>query len=286
MPITAFLESNAKEYGDEVSLVEINPDLIDRDDLSWKEYSLVESAHVQGYRKTLTWREFDERANRTANLLLETGAGKGDKVAVLLMNCIEWLPVYFGILKAGAAVVPLNYRYTAEEIRYCLELADVSVLLFGPEFAGRIDAVKGELAHLRAFFFIGEGRPAYARDYEAAIAARSAEPPGVPLSDEEDAAIYYSSGTTGFPKAILHTHAGLVSACVTERTHHGQARNDIFLCIPPLYHTGAKMHWFGSLLSGGKAVLLRGTRPKWILDAISKERVTIVWLLVPWAQDI
>jgi acyl-CoA synthetase (AMP-forming)/AMP-acid ligase II len=73
---------------------------------------------------------------------------------------------------------------------------------------------------------------------------------------------------------------------VTEQKHHGQGRGDIFLCIPPLYHTGAKMHWFGSLLSGGGAVLLRGTNPKWILDAVAKERVTIVWLLVPWAQDI
>jgi acyl-CoA synthetase (AMP-forming)/AMP-acid ligase II len=286
MPITAFLERNAKAYGDEISLIEINPDLVDRDDLSWKEYSLVETAHVQGYRKTITWRAFDERASGTANLLLQTGLRRGDKVAMLLMNCIEWLPLYFGILKAGATVVPLNYRYTAEEIKYCLDLADATVLIFGTEFIDRMDAVKDKLPRIRAFFFVGENRPSYARDYEAAIAACSREAPGVPLSDEDDAAIYYSSGTTGFPKAILHPHASLVSACVTEQAHHGQGRDDIFLCIPPLYHTGAKMHWFGSLVTGGRAVLLRGTRPKWILDAVSKERVSIVWLLVPWAQDI
>jgi acyl-CoA synthetase (AMP-forming)/AMP-acid ligase II len=286
MPITAFLESNAREYGDEVSLTEINPDLIDGDNLSWKEYSLVETAHVHGYRKTVTWREFDERANKTANLLLREGIGKGDKVAILLMNCIEWLPLYFGILKAGAAAVPLNYRYTAEEIKYCLDLADASVLLFGAEFVERMDAVKDSVPKVKAFFFLGDERPPYARDYESAIGGCSGEAPGVVLSDEEDAVVYYSSGTTGFPKAILHTHASLVSACVTEQKHHGQRRDDVFLCIPPLYHTGAKMHWFGSLLSGSRAVLLRGTNPKWVLDAVAKERVTIVWLLVPWAQDI
>jgi acyl-CoA synthetase (AMP-forming)/AMP-acid ligase II len=287
MPITVFLERNAREYGDEICLTEVNPDLIDREDnLSWKEYSLVETAHVHGYRKTVTWKEFDERANRTANFLSETGVLKGDKVAVLLMNCIEWLPVYFGILKAGAVAVPLNYRYTSDEIKYCLELADASVLLFGPEFVDRINAVKDRLSNIREFLFIGGGRPPYARDYETAISGCSGEAPGVSLSDGEDAVIYYSSGTTGFPKAILHTHASLVSACVTEQAHHGQGRDDVFLCIPPLYHTGAKMHWFGSLLSAGKAVLLRGTNPKWILDAVAKERVTIVWLLVPWAQDI
>ena len=103
---------------------------------------------------------------------------------------------------------------------------------------------------------------------------------------EDDAAIYFSSGTTGFPKAILHSHKSLMSACLTENNHHAQTKEDTFLCIPPLYHTGAKMHWFGSLLVGGKAILLRGTKPEWIMKAVSDEYATIVWLLVPWAQDI
>ena len=75
-------------------------------------------------------------------------------------------------------------------------------------------------------------------------------------------------------------------AAITEQKHHGQTHDDVFLCIPPLYHTGAKMHWFGSLYSGSKAVLLRGVRPDWIMRTVSEEQCTIVWLLVPWAQDI
>lgn len=108
----------------------------------------------------------------------------------------------------------------------------------------------------------------------------------IALTDTDDAAIYFSSGTTGFPKAILHNHESLMHACKVEQNHHGQTKQDVFLCIPPLYHTGAKMHWFGSFLEGGRAVLLKGTKPEFILDAVSKERCTIVWLLVPWAQDI
>ena len=73
---------------------------------------------------------------------------------------------------------------------------------------------------------------------------------------------------------------------MVEQHHHSQTREDVFLCIPPLYHTGAKMHWFGSLLSGSKAVLLRGVKPEWILRAVTEEKCTIVWLLVPWAQDL
>ena len=71
-----------------------------------------------------------------------------------------------------------------------------------------------------------------------------------------------------------------------EAIHHETTHEDVFLCIPPLYHTGAKMHWFGSLFTGSKGVLLKGNSPKAIFDAVSQERCTIVWLLVPWCQDI
>ena len=71
-----------------------------------------------------------------------------------------------------------------------------------------------------------------------------------------------------------------------EAKHHETTHDDVFLCIPPLYHTGAKMHWFGSLYTGSRAVILKGNTPRAILDAVSWEKCTIVWLLVPWAQDI
>ena len=106
------------------------------------------------------------------------------------------------------------------------------------------------------------------------------------ITDDDDGAIYFSSGTTGFPKAILHAHRSLMHAAQVEQHHHGQTREDVFLCIPPLYHTGAKMHWLGSLISGSRAVILRGVSPEWILRTVSEEGCTIVWLLVPWAQDI
>ncbi|MBP5686988.1 MAG: acyl--CoA ligase, partial [Clostridia bacterium] len=126
----------------------------------------------------------------------------------------------------------------------------------------------------------------FADDFETEAEPFPVNNPEIPLSPEDDAAIYFSSGTTGFPKAILHAQRALSHAATVEQKHHGQTRDDVFLCIPPLYHTGAKMHWFGSLVSASKAVLLRGTTPETIMEAISNERCTIVWLLVPWAQDI
>ena len=286
MPITDFLERNAKEFGDEVCLVEINPELKEKHALTWKDYSLVEVTPYEEHRREMTWREFDEKANRFANLLLSKGLRRGEKVGILLMNCLEWLPVYFGVLKAGGIAVPLNYRYTEGEIKYCLDLADVTVLVFGKEVIGRLESVFGELKKVEGMLFVGEDCPTFAESYELLAAAESAEKPAVSYDDEDYAAIYFSSGTTGFPKAILHRHKALMRAAITEQKHHSQTREDVFLCIPPLYHTGAKMHWFGSLVSGSRAVLLKGVSPRWILGAVSDEKVSIVWLLVPWAQDI
>ena len=123
MPITKFLEKNAEIFKDDVSLVEINPEIQEKSHVTWREYSLIEQGSKGDGRSEITWGEFDKRANRFANLLLSRGIKKGDRVAILLMNCIEYLPIYFGILKTGALVVPLNYRYTADEIRYCLKLS-------------------------------------------------------------------------------------------------------------------------------------------------------------------
>ena len=287
MVITEFLERNARLYRDEVALVEINPSHERDKAKTWREFSLIERSRPdEPYRREITWGQFDKKANRFANLLLSRGLKRGTKVGILLMNCLEWLPIYFGILKAGCLAVPLNFRYSSDEIRYCLDLADVEALVFGPEFIDRLEPVLPDLARVRQWFYVGKRIPEWAESYRELVGYCSLEAPPVHLEPHDLAAIYFSSGTTGFPKAILHNHRALIASCRTEQKHHGQTRKDVFLCIPPLYHTGAKMHWFGSLLSASKAVLLRGVKPEWILRTITEEKCTIVWLLVPWAQDL
>lgn len=286
MPITELLSRNATYFKNDVALVEINPEVKAEPRVTWREYSLIEYSRSGAFRKELSWGDFDIKANRFANLLLTRGIKKGDKVAILLMNCIEWLPIYFGVLKAGAVVVPLNYRYTADEIKYCLDLADVDALIFGPEFIGRVEEILDLVPRVKGCFYVGDDCPSFADSYDRLIAYCSSQAPSVFITDEDNAAVYFSSGTTGFPKAILHAHRSLMHAATVEQKHHGQTRDDVFLCIPPLYHTGAKMHWLGSLLSGSRAVILRGVSPEWIIRTVSEERCTIVWLLVPWAQDI
>ena len=286
MIITDILDNNARLYAGEVALVEINPMFEPQSRITWRDYALMQPEPGQPFRREITWEQFWKRANRFANLLLSRGCRKGDKVSILMMNSIEWLPIYFGILKAGAVAVPLNYRYTADEIKYCLDKSDSSMVIFGPEFIGRMESISDRIPRVRHLFYVGEDCPAFADSYDKMIAYCTSRQPDITLTEDDDAAIYFSSGTTGFPKAILHAHRSLTHAMLTEHNHHAQTHDDVFLCIPPLYHTGAKMHWMGSFFAGGKAVLLKGVNPEWILKAASDEKCSIVWLLVPWAQDI
>ena len=287
MPITDVLTKNAIEFPDDVALVEVVPTEDDaKNRVTWKDYSLIERGTEDSLRSEMTWKEFDQKANRFANFLLSRGVKKGDKIAILLMNCLEWLPIYFGVLRTGALAVPLNYRYTADEIKYCVTLADASMMIFGPEFIGRVEEICGRMPTVKNLFYVGEDCPTFAESYDKLVTYCTAKDPGIKLTEDDEAAIYFSSGTTGFPKAIIHAHKSLTHAAVTEQNHHSQTKEDVFLCIPPFYHTGAKMHWFGSFLVGGRAVILKGVKPEWIIKTASDEKCSIIWLLVPWAQDI
>ena len=135
MIITEILARNARMYGNETSLIERDP--------------------ANAKRTAITWQEFDQMANRIANALIGKGVRKGDKVIHLMMNCLEWLPAYFGILKTGAWAVPLNFRFLANDIRYCAEIAEAKVMIFGPEFIDRIDQIKDDLTTIDDFIFVG-----------------------------------------------------------------------------------------------------------------------------------
>jgi acyl-CoA synthetase (AMP-forming)/AMP-acid ligase II len=247
--------------------------------------ALVERIPAGGKRSQITWKEFDDRANRVSQVLFEKGIRKGDKVVHFMNNSIEWLAAYFGIVRTGAWVVPLNFRFTAEDVKYCADVAEPKLMVFDQEFAPRIDAVKDQLP-VKDYICLGKEPPAWAESFTALVDPAPASPLGTPISFDDPCGLYFTSGTTGQPKPILLTHMNMACACITENTAHHQTKKDNFILMPPLYHTGAKMHWFGSLIVGGPAVILKGISPEWVLEAVSEEGGTIVWLLVPWAQDI
>jgi acyl-CoA synthetase (AMP-forming)/AMP-acid ligase II len=260
------LAKNAELYPDDIALVELKPSL--------------------NFRKEITWREFDSKSNRIASALCDMGIRKGDKVIHLMMNSIDWLVAYFGIIRTGAWAVPLNFRFDSKDILYCTQIAEAKAFIFGEEFVERVAEIRTQLTTVRKFIFVGENTPRWAQNMRDFIAVASAEPMNVELNAEDPCGLYFTSGTTGQPKPILLTHKNMEHAAIVESKHHGQTREDNFVLMPPLYHTGAKMHWFGSLYTGGRATLLREIKPSYIFETVHKEKGTIVWLLVPWAQDI
>lgn len=217
MPVTEYLERNAREYPDEVALVELNPDEKDTRRMTWKEFGLIEPTTYSPYRREITWSVFNEKANRFANMLIGRGIKKGDKVAIIMYNCLEWLPIYFGVLKTGAIAVPFNFRYDSDEIYYCAELAEVDVIVFGPQFIGRIEVNAERLSKGRLLIYVGDNCPSFAESYRELVADCSSKAPDVTITEDDYGAIYFSSGTTGFPKAILHKHRSLTQAAEMEQ---------------------------------------------------------------------
>jgi acyl-CoA synthetase (AMP-forming)/AMP-acid ligase II len=250
------------------------------------ETALIELKPSQNLRRAITWQEFDERANRFANALQQIGIRKGDKVIHLMMNSIDWLVAYFGIIRTGAWAVPLNFRFTGKDISYCAAIAEAKAMVLGEEFTERVSAIRPSLTTIEHYIFAGSAVPKGMTSFGELINRSSAKSTDIELRDEDPCGLYFTSGTTGDPKPILLTHKNMECAAITENRHHYQTCDDNFILIPPLYHTGAKMHWFGSLICGGRATILTEFTPQNLFEAVHKERGTIVWLLVPWAQDI
>jgi acyl-CoA synthetase (AMP-forming)/AMP-acid ligase II len=217
---------------------------------------------------------------------LDSGLKKGDKVIHWMMNSINWLIVYFGILRTGAWVVPLNFRFTSQDFKYCADISKAKVMIIGEEFIERVDQIKKQLPGRIKYIAVADSATGYMTRFSDSVRGYPTTSPGIELCDEDCCSLYFTSGTTGAPKPILITHSNLKCAAITENVHHRQTKEDNYVLIPPLYHAGAKMHWFGSLIVGGRATLLKEVNPKSIFEAVHTERGTIVWLLVPWAHDI
>ncbi len=264
--ISEMLAKNAAIYPHDIALVELRPS--------------------KGVRKEINWRELNERVNRLANVLKGRGIGKDDKVIHWMMNSINWLEAYFGIIRTGAWAVPLNFRFTSRDLKYCADIAEARAIILGEEFIERVESVRADLPTIQHYILAGKSRAPNMESFEDLIESSSSAPVDIELNEEDECGLYFTSGTTGAPKPILLTHGNMVCAAVVEKAHHYQTHEDNFVILPPLYHTGAKMHWFGNLLVGARATILTEINPRNIFEAVDKERGTIVWLLVPWVHDI
>jgi O-succinylbenzoate-CoA ligase len=225
--------------------------------------------------RRFSYAELDARANRIANVLLSMGVQKGDRVALLIMNGVEYIESYFGAAKIGAVLVPLNWRLVADELDFIIGDSGSVVLIYDQEFDQVVNALHGRDLPLRDWLRIGAGeRPARAGDYDQLCADASTEEPEINASGDDLLFIMYTSGTTGLPKGAVHTHATMAWASISTNMTADIRYGDRYLVILPLFHVGALLPATANIHRGATLVVLRAFDPALVFEAIEREQIT------------
>ena len=242
------------------------------------------SANVEAFvefekQRRFTFFELNQRANRTASTLASLGIKPGDRVAALLKNGIEFIETYYAIAKMGAIMVPVNWRLVANEITYILNDSGAKALVYDAEF----DSTAGEIAAadnttIEQYLRVADENntvPAFAHDYDALNAAASADEPAIGAWDDDLLFIMYTSGTTGHPKGVMHSHQCMLWAELTSLTTSDMQGDDRFLLPMPMFHVGCLVPVSQLVHRGATGIIMRDIDMGVMFKAIEQERVTI-----------
>lgn len=231
--------------------------------------------------RRITYSELTQRVNRVANTLLGLGVGKGDKVGVLLYNRIEHIESVFGISKAGAVSVPINYRSVARELEYFIDHSECRALILGEEFVDAVESILPDcpLLKRRNCIVVGVRVPEGMRSYEEMLDQASSASPQIPIAERDPFTICYTSGTTGRPKGAVISHRARVLLYFCCAVEFGVSDEDVYLCFGPLYHHGPANGATRTIWVGGKVVLMRAFESRLALELIEKEKVTVGFIV-------
>ncbi|NMB35807.1 MAG: acyl--CoA ligase, partial [Firmicutes bacterium] len=248
---------------------------------------LVELRPSRGIRRSLTWQEFNERTNKIANYLQDDlGVQKGDYVLHLQMNSLEWVITFHAILKAGAVAVPLNFRFAANDILHAAGACNPKAFIFGAGFLNKVEPIIKEMKSIDTYICIGEQAPAGMVSYAQIM--ESGNPGDILVAVEKDdpAELMFTSGTTGPPKPVCHSHDTLYQIGIGNALTYSEGHDTVYLAPHPFYHSGSFFLSFPSYLAGGKIVmLLELNDPKYLLETICNEKVNNGWVTVPTMSD-
>ncbi len=246
--------------------------------LAWSRVCPDKAALIHDGRP-ITYAELLEGISRTANLLLGLGLGRGDRVAVLLHNCPEFIEAFFAISWIGAIMVPVNFRFEPSEIAYVLKDAEAQALLFGGEFCRAVASIREELpVPSGRYICLGEEVPPWALDYSRGKAEASSTPPSVNGEDwEAPHILMYTSGTTGFPKGALLSKRKTFFNVLNALHYYRLRPEDVAVLSRPLFHSGGLIvDTLPLLYTGGTVVMKRRFDPEELLWTVERYRVTIL----------
>jgi len=232
--------------------------------------------------RRFTYAELNSRTNRLANGLIDAGIKAGDRIGILMMNCSEFIETFFATAKLGATLVPLNWRLTPDELEFILKDSGTTTLVFGPEFATQVAdiQVRGPKTDIKRYIQFGGDTAEFAVDFEAITAAHRGSEPTISGANNDLLFIMYTSGTTGLPKGVMHSHTTVFAAITTMIATNETGLDERFLLSLPLFHVGALAPAFQSIYSAAGLVITRSFDPVKSWEIIRDEKVTST-ILVP-----
>lgn len=222
--------------------------------------------------KRYTYRQLNERVNRIANAFLKSGIKKGDFIAVFLMNCSEFIELYYATSKIGAIIAPLNYRLLASELVELVNYSGAKTMVFGQTFTEIMNSIKKDL-EVKCYLCVGSKSPEWATLYEDMMATHSPEEPEVGIDEHDPHKLEFTSGTTGLPKGYLLTHYQNLAALHVMHSVHDFDHNIVDLLVFPLYGRVSHAHCLATVYARGKIVLMN-FEPGAVLRTIEKEKIT------------
>lgn len=229
----------------------------------------------------LTWAEFDQRVNRLSNALLGLGIEKGEKVATLLPNSIELIDTYWMAAKAGIVIVPLNYLLRGKGLSTLLNDSDTVCVITTKSMVEFLEPIREDVPDVRHWIVIDDPNIPDYLDYQALVDNASAdEPPELGVDYDDLYNIIYSSGTTGLPKGIMHSHRVRMHYCWSFSTAYRIAPESVILHTGALIFNGAWLTFAPAFYHGTKFILHPAFDVERMIETVEKEQVTHI-MMVP-----
>jgi acyl-CoA synthetase (AMP-forming)/AMP-acid ligase II len=234
-------------------------------------------------RRTLTFCQWDLRANRLANALLGLGLARGDRVALLAYNCVEWMELYVGLARAGLVAVPVNFRLVGTEIQYIAQHCEAQAFVVQDDLVDTLMSIRDQLdIPSERFVHFGDGAPpAGWSSYEALIDLASASDPAVEVQPEETSALLYTSGTTGRPKGVIRSHGATTVMSLVTAIDMGFTHDDTALLVMPMCHANSLYFSLAFASIGGTCVIddQKSFDPERLLRTLSEQTVSFTSLV-------
>ena len=222
----------------------------------------------------LTWNQVNSRVNSLVNSLYKLGLSKGDRLAVLSMNCHQYVELFFTSAKSGIILVPLNYRLTRRELQYIINNVEAQAIVVSNEYADTYRSIADSCSSVKWVIGLGDDH-GLDLDYERLIAEGFSLEPAISLSEDDVYIIFYTSGTTGFPKGAMITHKNRIANIVNQQIAEKGEPWDVFLTLTPLYHIGAEWTSMGYMFHGCTNVIMERFDVLEFMKAVERERVTV-----------